>query len=401
MNNEPRPIDHKDGEDGLLKVWRIGHLGQPLVQLSVVGVTDFDVSPSGKKLFVIDHDKSVKVWEVGDGTCKIAAVYDTTRGTTTTLPKDNTAVTFETYSNYVTCTAISRNGKWLATAAGVGDKDQKDAFVGEVIIWDLNKGQQLKVFKDRVSFVYGMSFGRGDESLALGCKDGKVVVWTINAEEKATSKLMENKNAEANTVAYSRDGNYLACGWKDGTVQIRDMRSGEIVTLSTGHAPVNSVAFCGDSKYLASASDGEKGQKGAMKVWDWKKDELLLTLEPESGDVKSVVCSPDAKYLAWAGSDQKIRIWDLATRKETWSLGGHTREIMALAFSPDGKRLASASKDMTVKVWDLERGREALSLQGQHEFGHSLTFSPDGKRLVACTPEGIKVWEVSPRKSPN
>jgi WD40 repeat protein len=388
-------------EDGLLKVWKIGALGQPLVQLSVVGVTDFDLSPSGNQLFVIDHDKTVKVWEVGYRTCKIAAVYDIKRGTIAKLPKDNTAVTFETYSNYVTCTAISRNGKWLATAAGVGDKDQKDAFVGEVIIWDLNKGQQLKVLKDRVSFVYGMSFGPDDESLALGCKDGKVVVWTIDAEENATSILMKNNNGEANTVAYSRVGNYLACGWKDGTIQIRDMPSGDIVTLRTGNAPVNSVAFCGDSKYLASASDGEKGHKGAMKVWDWKKEELLVTLEPESGDVKSVVCSPDGKYLTWAGSDQKIRIWGLAAGKETWSLGGHTREIMALAFSPDGKRLASASKDMTVKLWDNERGREALSLQGQHEFGFSLIFSPDGKRLVACTPEGIKVWDSTPRKPPD
>jgi len=55
-----------------------------------------------------------------------------------------------------------------------------------------------------------------------------------------------------------------------------------------------------------------------------------------------VAFSPDGKTLASAGSDAKVKLWDVASGKELTTLLGHTERINGVAFSADGKRLATA-----------------------------------------------------------
>ncbi len=74
--------------------------------------------------------------------------------------------------------------------------------------------------------------------------------------------------------------------------------------------------------------------------------------------------SPDGTQLVSGSYDATVRLWDIATGKETATLRGHSLPVISVAFSPDGTRLASGSSDGTVRLWDVVSGSETARLSG-------------------------------------
>ena len=59
----------------------------------------------------------------------------------------------------------------------------------------------------------------------------------------------------------------------------------------------------------------------------------------------------DADRIAVGGSDNIIRVIDVATRRELQQLIGHTGSIAALDYFADSGLLVSCSFDTTVRLW--------------------------------------------------
>ena len=109
----------------------------------------------------------------------------------------------------------------------------------------------------------------------------------------------------------------------------------------------------------------------------------------------SLAFSPDSKTLAAGGFDNKIRVWDVATGKQTATMEGHTVGVFCLAFSPDGKTLASGGGDESVKLWNVAAGKKIADLEGHIKGVMSVAFSPDGKLLASCAADAIMLWNVA------
>lgn len=101
------------------------------------------------------------------------------------------------------------------------------------------------------------------------------------------------------------------------------------------------------------------------------------------GEVRSISYSGDGKFLASAGADGFVRIWDVASGVQVRLLIGHAAAVNSVAFAKDGKIVASASDDKTVKVWDALTGQLLLTLSQNPYKYVAVAISPDSTKLVA------------------
>jgi WD40 repeat protein len=115
--------------------------------------------------------------------------------------------------------------------------------------------------------------------------------------------------------------------------------------------------------------------------------------------------TPDGRTLAFGGTDNVVRLWDVTTGKEALPLGGHQSTVSAAALSPDGRLIATGGGDGVIRLWDPATGRERGQFPGHGTRTASLAFGGGGRLLISAGSERtggadptIRVWVVAPGK---
>ncbi|MFF5211928.1 WD40 repeat domain-containing protein [Streptosporangium sp. NPDC000396] len=95
------------------------------------------------------------------------------------------------------------------------------------------------------------------------------------------------------------------------------------------------------------------------------------------------------RYIATAGYDNQIVLWDQRTR-EPLSRAYHDHLANQCAFSPDGTRLVTSSSDYTARLWQVPELRLLAVLGDQSDDVEMSVFHPD-QPLVATASRDHKV----------
>src|SRR5579883_2324935 len=119
--------------------------------------------------------------------------------------------------------------------------------------------------------------------------------------------------------------------------------------------------------------------------------------------ISSAAYSPDGKFLASGGADERVRVWDAETGKELRHYhlvrkGQGAMPINGVAFSPNGKLLAAVGWGTAPCLWDVASGK---ALPGVLDNERYVVFSPDSRTVVtgSMPNHGVHLLELQTNQS--
>ncbi len=221
-----------------------------------------------------------------------------------------------------------------------------------------------------------------------------------------------------NSVVFSPDGETLATGLDDKTVQTWSVKDGSL--LKTFEYPkdekgtekeideaskedVASIAFSPDGKLLAAGSSD-----GMVVLWQ-VSDGSLLRSDKESKKlgkyITRVLFSPDSQYLFYAPFTGNVHMLQVSDGKEVKSFSGHSHLIFEADLSLDGKVLAVLERGLygqgeyDLILWNVEDGKQMQKIKGGDYYSTKITrigMSPDSQYVAASWNDySIKIWSVT------
>ncbi len=277
--------------------------------------------------------------------------------------------------------AVSHDGKHAAS----GSVDQT------VRLWNLS-GQGSEVLLGHHGSVRDLAFSPDDSRLASASEDQTVRVWDLASHK---SRILTFHRGGVRSLAYGRQALYS--GGEDGQLVRWDHQSYAPRVVGRHNGTVRAVRLSPDRRWIASA-----GEDGQVQLFDAEGTGAPRRLLQSHDVVKTLAFSADSEWLAAAGNEGVVRLWHVGgadatdPRPEAIELKGHEAGIKALAFSPDGTQLASSGADRTIFLWDLAK-KSATRLRGHGAAVKSLTFLPDGTLASASDDDTIRVWLLAAR----
>lgn len=263
-------------------------------------------------------------------------------------------------------------------------------------------------------------WGNGVITDAVFSPDGKMVAvaTTIGVSVYFADSLEEyahfETNASANSVAFSPDGEIIATALSDNTLKLWNSSDGTLIKSFDGHIDdkdgksiekfeVTNVAFSPNGNLIAGGSTD-----GTVNVWQVSDSSLLITLENHDEEITSVFFSPDGQAIfssSWAGSLHMVNVTDWKIVRTFIGVS-----IVDASISNDGKTLATYDTyryfangvwriEEKLILWNVESGEKLDNVINQGFIWNNTTdlaFSPNSQFIGAALEDrSIQFWDTT------
>ncbi len=268
-----------------------------------------------------------------------------------------------------------------------------------VVVYDLASGKRLHVLAlDQGDNPASAPLGfPGDGDFVLAVRDDRTGadVWDVRTGQKRHRLRPPQGMDIVKAVALSPDGRRMIAQG-DGTNErvVWDLASGKILYRFPSHSPLKVPVFAPDG--MCFATTGEDDRPVILREAATGK-QLLVASKDESA--YNIAFSPDSKLLAIAVANGRIRIYDVAQRKECQTLNGPAGHVDSLVFSRDGQTLVSINCNTEsatcVQCWQLPTGNWSRRIDlPKGETATSWVLSNDGKMLACVNGGAIRRWDL-------
>ena len=256
-----------------------------------------------------------------------------------------------------------------------------------ILIWDIEKFTVIDKLNYHSSSVCCIGFqpnSKGEIFISLDI-EGNCILWNNLIKIKS---IFNNLNIK--TFIFSKkNGNYLYLSdnkkilifnWKNKVLEK------ELFNMSETKITV------GFDDEIISFSNNKNLVLYYMEIQEKK---YFPAINRQLNGIKSIVYSPDGKFICSTSCDKGILIWNVRSGKIIQELYDHSEEVNCLAIS-HLDFLASGGKDNNIIIWEFfnERVNFKFRLKQHKNEIIALDFSHDGHILASLCKRECIVWNL-------
>lgn len=277
---------------------------------------------------------------------------------------------------------------------------------GQIRLTPPTGAAELLVAPDRVAACC-LAFSDDGNLLAVGKANGTIQLWDLRvwrdrpAEEREDDELrvLEDDALEIFSVAISPGGNVLASSSDDNRIRLWNLETNEIIERIDllAHRTL-ALAFSPSGDVLASGG-GVFARLGEVLFWD-----------PTSGAARGepIELKHMVSDIAFSSSGGRLLIgggaflgpgelgrWNVADGEALEAVSERCGQIDTLATSPDESVVATAGYDMHIRLWSIESGELLDMWPGHTREITFLAFGPEGRMLVSAARDNtVRFWDL-------
>ena len=263
-------------------------------------------------------------------------------------------------------------------------------------VWDTRTGTELFTLPHdgRVLSVAVSPDGR---TIATGSADGTARLWSAAGGLQLGAPWLHQAGTQRRhdviSVSFSPDGNRLLTVGGNRLARVFDVnRRAELFSGGLNNVVlVNAAIFSHNGKWIATA-----GANNDVRLWDAQTGKLGHLLHG-TGQVTDLAFSPDDTLLATAGTNDTIaRVWNIAQEDSSAIITVHRSGVQAVTFTADGKGVITAGRDGKAYVHGSVGGFPIANLTGHKGAIEGVTLSSEGSLIATWSDDGTaRLWDAT------
>eukprot|EP01128_Nolandella_sp_AFSM9_P011911 TRINITY_DN8806_c0_g1_i1.p1 TRINITY_DN8806_c0_g1~~TRINITY_DN8806_c0_g1_i1.p1 ORF type:complete len:293 (-),score=51.44 TRINITY_DN8806_c0_g1_i1:196-1074(-) len=253
---------------------------------------------------------------------------------------------------------------------------------GTLNVWDSALERKSSVDVSELGIV-SVSVNVGD--ILSTSLDNRVCTFDISTMEKTSDNTVSPLHAVKGAFQPNSPLSTFTVGAHNGICQYTDgvaVRSFETSASDFTCA----IAFSSDSSLVACGS-----KIGTVSIFGVAKGDLLATVKPHLGCIRSLCFSPDGSLIYSTGDDSSVCVSDVKESSTLATLQGHECSVQTVSVSPIGTHFATGDAAGKVKVWNCGDWECLATLTHQSKSVNAVAWDEAGTSFVAASSDNSLV----------